>query len=95
MTIDATREASIKHISDYVYNVQEVEPNKTTKEELQELGQNIVYGVPMMVALPTVMKLGQKPYSVWKYMQQNPGIIWSQASDFLAAQRAQDKQALQ
>ena len=95
MTIDATREASIKHISDYVYNVQEVEPNKTTKEELQELGQNIVYGVPMMVALPTVMKLGQKPYSVWKYMQQNPGISWSQASDFLAAQRAQEKQALQ
>lgn len=94
-TVDATRQASIQSVADYVYNVQEDLPEKTTKDEVQELGQNIIYGMPLMVGAPIVMKYAQRPFSIWQYKQKNPGMSWSQASDFLSNQRAQQKQALE
>lgn len=94
-TVDATRQASIQRVADYVYDVQEELPAKTTQDEIQELGQNILYGVPFMVGAPIVANWARKPYSIWQYMQQNPGTSWSQAKAFLDAQNAQAKQALQ
>ena len=94
-TVDATKQASIQRVADYVYNVQEELPAKTTQDEIHELGQNILFGTPLMIGMPFVANMAKKPYSVWQYMQQNPGISWSQANDFLSAQRAQEKQALQ
>lgn len=94
MTIDATRQASIQQIADYVHDVQEVEPNQTTKEELQGLGQNFLYGLPMMAAMPVITNLTSRPYSIWQHMRQN-GTTWSQARNFIDAQKAQERQALQ
>lgn len=93
MTIDATRQASIQQVADYVCDVQNM-PEKTFKDDAQELSQNILYGLPLMVAMPAVTNWTSRPYSIWQHMRQN-GTTWSQASSFIDAQRAQERQALQ
>ena len=61
-TVDATKQASIQRVADYVYNVQEELPAKTTQDEIHELGQNILFGTPLMIGMPFVANMAKKPY---------------------------------
>ena len=77
-------------LSNYINDIQET----PISNPFSDIGQNLLFGTPLMLFTPVAMKYGSIPYAAWQ-KKQAMGCTYSQAWAMSAADREREKKAVE